>query len=246
MVQARHTPSPEREAIIEWTARMGAITAEALAYRHGMSVASVRRRLLAAERARLLSRSHPLRGAPALYTATRAGLHSCGLHGLDPCRVTASNALHSIVCADVAAALERCYPDHQVRGERELRRDERERGRALASAQLGGGGSGDPRLHRPDLVLWPEPPEKGLPVAVEVELTIKAPRRLLGICLAWARCRSVAGVLYLVSPKVEHAAGRAIEAADASERIALVPLDALPGPRSTAIAQAERTVPGDA
>ena len=137
MPTASQTPPPEREAIIRWTARMGAITAQALAYRHGISVASARGRLAGAERARLLSRRRPLTGQPALYTVTPAGLRACGLRGLDPCRVSASNALHSIVCAEVAAALERCYPDHEVLGERELRRDERERGHPVASAHLG-------------------------------------------------------------------------------------------------------------
>ncbi len=155
MVQATPSLPPGREAIITWTARMGAVTAEALAHRDGISVTSARARLLAAQRARLLSRQRPLTEEPALYTVTRAGLRACGLRGLDPGRVTASNALHSIVCAHVAAALERCYPDHRVLGERELRRDERDCGRPLVSAQLAIAAAGRPLLHRPDLVLWP-------------------------------------------------------------------------------------------
>jgi hypothetical protein len=228
MPTATHTPPPERDAIIRWTARMGAITAEALAYRHGISVASARARLLGGERAGLLARQCPLTDAPALYTITRAGLRACALRGLDPGRVSASNAQHSIVCAEVAAALERCYPDHEVLGERELRRDERESGHPLASACLPGPGADGPLLHRPDLVLRPARYGEELPVAVEVELTVKAPRRLAGICKAWARCRCVAGALYLVAPEVEHALGRAIDAAQAGEQIAVVPLDTLP------------------
>jgi hypothetical protein len=245
MVKASHTPPPERAAITRWTACMGAITAEALADRQGASVASARARLLAAERDRLLSRRRPLVGQPALYTVTRAGLRACGLRGLEPARVSASNALHSIACAEVAAALERCYPDHRVLGERELRRDERECGAPLASARLGVAPAGGPLLHRPDLVLWPRGSDDGLPVAVEVELTIKGQRRLADICLAWARCRYVAGVLYLAPPEVEPALMRAIEMANAGERIALVPLDALPSRGRAARAPAERTVPGD-
>ena len=135
-------------------------------------------RLLAAERERLLERHRPLTGRPALYTATRAGLRAAGVRGLDPCRVSASNALHLIECARVAAALERCYPDHRVQGERELRSEERERGGALAGARsaVGTRRRAAPPLHRPDLVLWPSGPDGGLPVAVEVELTVKAPR----------------------------------------------------------------------
>ena len=64
-------------------------------------------------------------------------------------------------------------------------------------------------------------------MAVEVELTVKAPRRLAAICRAWARSRGVAGVLYLVSPEVRRPLQRAIENAEAGERISLVGLEAL-------------------
>jgi hypothetical protein len=246
MQRARRTPSPERVAILQWTARMGAVTAEALADRQGRTVASARARLQGAERDRLLRCRRPLVGQPALYTVTRAGLRASGLQGLDPCRVNPSNALHMIVCARVAAALERCYPDHRVLGERELRRAERQRGARLASACLGRRPDGSPLLHRPDLVLWPAGADGALPVAVEVELTTKAPRRLADICQAWARCRCVAGVLYLATPEVERALERALETAQARERIAVVPLDALPRSANAARTPTARTVPVDA
>ena len=246
-------PLPEQVAIMQWTVRMGAVTAEALADREGVSVASARARLGVLEKAGWLSRRRPLSKQPALYTATRAGMRASGLRGLDPCRVSATNAHHLIVCARVAAALERCYSDHRVLGERELRRDERERGVQLASARLGIGSDGGPALHRPDLVLWPEGSgdgDGGLPVAVEVELTIKAPRRLAGICLAWARCRCVAGVLYIAPPEVQRALHRAIGQAQAGERIVVLGLDALPCPREVQDgafqAAPENTVPSGA
>jgi hypothetical protein len=62
---------------------------------------------------------------------------------------------------------------------------------------------------------------------VEVELAVKAPRRLAAICRAWARCREVAGVLYLAAPAAERALTRAIVDGDASPRVLVVPLDAL-------------------
>jgi hypothetical protein len=229
-------PTPERKAIMQWTACMGAITDEALADRLDVTVNSARGQLQVLQRAGWLSRKRPLAEQPALHTATRSGLRVAALQGLDPCRVSASNANHLIVCAWVAAALERCYPDHAVLGERELRRDERERGVPLASARLGIAPDGGPLLHRPDLVLWPEGSEDegGLPVAVEVELTVKAPRRLADICRAWARCRCVAGVLYLAPPEVRRALDRAIDQAQAGERIAVVGLDAVPRPEGVA------------
>lgn len=242
MVRAEQTSSPECLATVEWTARMGAVTAEALAERMGTTVGVARARLLAAARKRLVLYRRPLTGQPALYTVTAAGARTCGVQGLDPCRVTASNARHLIECARVAATLERCYPDHRVDGERELRRDEREHGRELASARIGAGASGAPLLHRPDLILWPLSAESGLPVAVEVELTVKAPRRLADICRAWARCRCVSGVLYLASPQVEPVLARAIERAHAGDRVAVVPLAALASGEEAN----QRTVAGDA
>jgi hypothetical protein len=248
MVRETQAPSPERVAIMQWIARIGAVTAEALAEREGTTVASARARLRAAATDRLLVRRRLLAGQPALYAITRAGLRASGMPGLDPCRVSASNAMHLIACAGVAAALERRYPDHEVLGERELRRDERESGTPLASACLGIGPDGAPQLHAPDLVLWPHGPGDELPVAVEVELTIKAPRRLAEICRAWGRCRRVAGTLYLAAPAVAGALGRAIDRAHAGERIVVVPLDGLSRSREVTATPmpVKRSVPSDA
>jgi hypothetical protein len=76
--------------------------------------------------------------------------------------------------------------------------------------------------------LWPNGPDDRLPVAVEVELSVKSPRRLANICRAWARCRCVAGTLYLAPPEVGRAVERAVEEARASERVVVIGLDALP------------------
>jgi hypothetical protein len=237
-------PSHKRKAIVHWTAGMGAVTAEAVSVHLGVSAASARGRLRAAEGERLLKRCRPLTGHPALYTVTRTGLRKAEARGIEPCTVSAANALHLIECARVAAALERCYPDHRVQGERELRCEERERQCALASADVGIGLRGERGLrHHPDLVLWPLDGAAGPPVAVEVELTVKAPERLAAICRAWARARCVAGVLYLAPPEVERAVLRAIDRAQAHERVVVVPLDALP---EHCGAPSERTVPSGA
>jgi hypothetical protein len=219
--------SPEKLAMLRWAVGLGAITAEALAHHEQRTLASARGRLRAAERAGLLARRQLLADAPALYAVTRAGVSASGVRGLEPCRVSVANAPHTIACAWVAAALERAYPDHRVMGERELRREEREHGASLASARVGDGPAGTPLLHRPDLVLWPEDPNERMPVAVEVELTVKAPRRLQEICRAWARCHCVAGTLYLASAEVHRPLTRAIDAANAGERIVLVALESL-------------------
>ncbi len=229
MSKSKNPPTEEQIELLRWTASLGAVTAEALALRLGLSVASARARLSVARRAGLLARERPLTDCPALFGATRAGLRACGARGIDPCRIAAGNARHLSVCAAVAAALERCYPDRRLTGEHELRRDERDAGGPLASAQIGWMHARGSGRHRPDLVLWPSVGAGELPVAVEVELTVKAPRRLLDICHAWARCPSVAGVLYFAPANVERALSRAVERARASERVLVLPLDCLPG-----------------
>jgi hypothetical protein len=227
MVRTKTAPSPERLEILRWTARLGAVTADAVAQHGGWTPASARARLQAAECAGLLRSQRLLANAPVLYTVTRAGLRVSGLRGFEPSRVSVANAPHTIECARVAAALERCYPDHSVMGERELRLHERDCGKPLASATLGRDPRGAPLLHRPDLVLWQHGTGERQPVAVEVELTIKASLRLLEICRAWARCRCVTGTLYLAATDVQRPLQRALDRTQAGERIALVGLDAL-------------------
>ena len=146
-------------------------------------------------------------GHPDLYTATIAGRRLARKHahaggyrypeGLRTARVTIREARHMIACASVAAALERRYDDHRVIGERELHRDERKARRRLASVDIRRNSrSGS---HFPDLVVWPpgepgEPPP--LPIAVEVELTLKSTQELTAILLAWADCRYIEAAVY--------------------------------------------------
>jgi hypothetical protein len=82
-------------------------------------------------------------------------------------------------------------------------------------------------LDRPDLVLWMSASASGLPVAVEVELTVKGSARLRAICSAWARAHRVAGVLYLVSPEAAGPVAAAMEGLNAAGRVSLLPIDAL-------------------
>lgn len=220
----------ERLDLLRWTGSLGAVTAEALSVRQGISLRSAHGRLSAACRRGLLERTCVLHGRPALFTLTAAGVRAAALGKTARCEASASNASHLIACALAAAALERCYPGHRAIGERELRSAERACGHPLASARLEGADAGRSGLHRPDLVLVAPDGQRSLPVAVEVELTVKAPPRLRRICRAWARCPRVAGVLYLVADRVEPAMLRAVDAAAAQERIAVVRLDALSDP----------------
>jgi hypothetical protein len=217
--------SAERLELLRWTAETGAVTSASLALRWRASIASAQAMLTAAARAKQLARHKPLAESPALYTITRLGLRAAELEGIEPRRVSPASARHMIACARVAAALERRYPDQLVIGEQELRRRERAAGVPLASVVLRRVGEHRPLMHRPDLVLLSRSGPARRPVAVEVELTIKAPRRLAEICRAWTRSRHLDGVLYLAPPAVERALDRAIGAARAGEFVVVVPLD---------------------
>src|ERR1035438_4893242 len=115
-----------RAEMVEWVARIGAVTGDALAERDHCTVQAARGRLQGAGQAGLLSSSRPLRSRPAIYTATAAGLRATDLEHLEPGRVTAANAAHAIACAEVAVKLEHAYPEYRVMGERWLRREESE------------------------------------------------------------------------------------------------------------------------
>jgi hypothetical protein len=221
------TAPTARIELLRWTAGLGAVTSEALARRHRVSVGSARATLGAAVRAGQLRRHRPLTDGPALYTITRSGVRAAGLAGIEPCRVSPTSARHMTTCAFVAACLERRYPGRTLVGECELRKREREAGAPLAGAVLRHGGAHRALVHRPDLVLLAHAGSRERPVAVEVELTVKAPRRLAEICRAWARSRHVDGVLYIAPPAVERALIRAIDVAQASVRVVVVPLDSL-------------------
>ena len=112
--------------------------------------------------------------------------------------------------------------DLLVIGEAELRREERSAGSLLASAAPSARALA---THRPDLALLRDGGRAA--IAVEVELTVKSPRRLAAICLAWARARHLAGVLYLAPEGVRPALGRAIDESRSGGRIAVVALETL-------------------
>ncbi|GAC1435818.1 MAG: hypothetical protein NVSMB51_05940 [Solirubrobacteraceae bacterium] len=197
--------SVENGELLIWASRLGAVSAADVGLRFGISECAARGRLGALAAAGLLSHSRLLHRRPALWLATRAGLRAAGLSGLEPCRVSAAGFEHALACSALAARLE--LAGSEVCGERELRLREREAGHALASAELGFGPDGERALHRPDLVVWRGPRA----LAIELELTVKAPLRLRRIVRGWARSRRVDGVLYLCTPAPARAVRRAIE-----------------------------------
>jgi len=214
-------PPPER--LLEWVGRVGAVSAADVQLRFAIAPRAARARLAALGRAGLIAERRLLHDVPPLYVATRTGLRHAGLSALGTCRVSAGGFQHWRACARVAVFLERRHPG-RISSDRELRAIEREAGCRVASARLGVLDSGEAGSHHPDLVVWPGHPG-GRPVAVEVELTTKAPRRLEEICRAWTRAREVGAVVYYAPPPVEQALVRVVRALQAEDTVWIVPLE---------------------
>ncbi|HKT83065.1 MAG TPA: hypothetical protein VJQ84_04430, partial [Solirubrobacterales bacterium] len=146
--------------------------------------------------------------------ATREGLRWAGL-GYPVAKLSPSLIRHGLRCTSTAQEL-RCEFPEGVHTERDLIWAERQAGKPLASAKLGTRPDGGPRLHRPDLVVITE---AGV-IAVEVELTPKAPRRLEGIVRGWRRSPWVEEVRYYCEPgATRRAVERAILATRSQERV---------------------------
>lgn len=205
-------------AMLEWLAGIGAAALDELADVAGLQRVAAATRLRGLEQQTFVAQRRLLHGRPALYLITRAGLRAVGRADLGPAHVSESGFAHALECARVARSLEHSLVGRfTVHSERELRAWERASGRPVASAELGFSAAAACDLHRPDLVCCSVPgATPGLPVAVEVELTVKAPARLRAIVRGWARCRRVAGVVYFATPPV----ARALERAVAEERAA--------------------------
>jgi hypothetical protein len=208
-------------AVVAWVAVIGAVSAQDVMARFSIGRTVGYRRLARLVDYGLLARSRLVYGQPALYTATRDGLAWAGLPQLDPARVGVSTTRHWALCARLAVQLER-HERCEVWGELRLRAAEAEADRPVASAQLGSLPDGRPRLRRPDLVLFPD---AALPIAVEVELSVKAARRLEAICRAWARCRIVSEVRYYAPPHVARAVSRAVSVVHAHDAIRILNLE---------------------
>jgi hypothetical protein len=163
----------------------------------------------------LLERFDLLRSEPRLLRATRSGLRYAGL-GLPVAVVPAGSAEHWLRCVSIAELLGDEFDHSQVLTERELILAEQIEGRAIASAKLGELPDGSPQLHRPDLAVL----SGERPIAIEVELTPKAPRRLEGLIRAWRRASWVIEVRYYCAPgPTRRAVERAVKELRASERV---------------------------
>jgi hypothetical protein len=169
------------------------------------------RRIAACVEIGLLERLALLREEPTVLRATRDGLNYAGL-GLPVAAVTPGLVGHDLRCVDVALLVGRRFGHERVLTEREFTWREQSEGQEIASIDLagaGGRGRGLPRKHRADLAVLTETGT----IAIEVELTAKAPTRLEGLLRAWRRAQVeqvVSEVHYLCAPgKTRRAVERA-------------------------------------
>jgi hypothetical protein len=220
----------ERDAaIVGWIARLGAAGAEHVMGRFEMGRSWAYARLSRLVLDGLVEARTMLYRQPGLYVATAEGLRWQGLERLGVYRVGPGGFEHARRLATVAVALHQGLRGWELWSERELRLAESERGELVASARVGELPGGRPALHRPDLAaIAPD----GRVVAVEVELSVKAPRRLAAICRSYARARHLERVYYLASPPAARAVARAVTETRAQDRITVLSLgetDALIG-----------------
>jgi hypothetical protein len=142
--------------------------------------------------------------------ATRLGLRCSGL-GLSPVSASLVSLPHRLCCVSVALLLAEEFGGKEVLSERELILRERVEESFVCSALLPGR-----RRHRPDLAVLTD---EGV-IAIEVELTPKAPRRLETIIAGWRDARCVTEVRYYCEAGVaRRAVERAIERVGAADRV---------------------------
>ncbi|HEX4034278.1 MAG TPA: hypothetical protein VHX66_07535 [Solirubrobacteraceae bacterium] len=202
-------------AVLAWLSSIGAAPAADIAAACGASPRSAAARLRALEAGRLSRSVRLLHGEPSLHTLTRRGLRAAGCSEYEPTRISAANFAHFLAVSAVATALR--TGGRTVGGEKELRALERAGGAPLASAAVGVGEDGSPAWHRPDLVCW----DGDLPTAIEVELTVKAPKRLRAIVRGWARSRLISSVVYYATPAASRAVASAVASESAHRRVAI-------------------------
>jgi hypothetical protein len=184
----------------------------------GVGRTAAYRRVAACIEADLLERVDLLRGVPSLIRATAPGLRYAGL-GLGVAKVSPGSVDHWLRCASTAILLSAEFGADAILSERQLRQLEEVEGRPIFSAKVGELPSGGPRLHRPDLAVV----TSGRPLAIEVELTPKAPRRLEALIRAWRRAEWVGEVRYYCeSGLTRRAVERAVAKTHAERRISIL------------------------
>ena len=206
--------------LVRYVGRHGVVAMRHVMAALGVGRTAAYRRVAACVEAGLLERLEIVRLEPCLLRTTRDGLRFAGL-GLKVAAVSPGAVDHLLRCATTAQLAGEHYGHDRVLSERELILAEQIEGRPIASAEVGEGRYGAPRLHRPDIAILTD---EGT-IAIEVELTPKSPRRLQGILRAWrfaiAR-RRLAEVHYHCAPgQTRRAVERAAASVKAGQWIAI-------------------------
>lgn len=181
--------------LVRYVGRHGIVSIAHVREAIGVGRTAAYRRVAACIDAGILERFKVVRSEPSLIRATREGLEYAGL-GLPVAQVSAGTIRHQLRCVSTAQVLARRYGEGHVLTERELAFEELTQRRPLASAVVGELPGGNLRFHRPDLAVLTE---KGV-IAIEVELSPKAPRRLEALMQAWRRAIWVTEVHYFCQP----------------------------------------------
>jgi hypothetical protein len=208
-------------AIVGMVGRLGAAGAGHVMGWFGMGRTAAYARLSGLVGDELLERRSLLYCQPGLYVATAEGLRWRGLERLGVYRVGPGAFEHAREVATAAVGLHRGLPCWKTLSEREIRAQERDSGELIASVSAGELPDGRAALHRPDLAVVSS---AGRLVAVEVELSVKAPRRLEAICRGYARARHIGHAYYLARPPAANAVARAVAETRATDRITVMGL----------------------
>ena len=201
--------------LVEWIGRLGAVEVRQVGERFGVGRSVAYGLVARLIEAGLLERLALLQGEPALIRATADGLSFAGL-GLRVAQVRLGELRHWTAVADVVLWAERAYGPENVITERELRFAEQLEGKPIASSVIGELPDARHILHRPDLVVA----NGERPIAIEVELTPKAPARLMAIVKAWRRARHVERVIYFcLAGPTQRALEAAVRATHAGARV---------------------------
>jgi hypothetical protein len=196
--------------IVRWIGRTRFAQANQVAARFTMDERNAYRRLRGLVSHGLLTHRRVFHAMPGIYTATRFGLATAEVR-LPAARPDIRTYFHDLAAVDAHIELEHEFGPAIVRTERELRsHDAREPHRPRYSIRLSTGAR--PGLHFPDLAV--ELPG-GKPLAIEVELTAKAPKRLDSIVRAYVLARHLHSVRYYAPPAVIAGVQRAVERARA-------------------------------
>lgn len=211
--------SRDRE-LVGYVGRQGIVGVGQVMARMEVGRSVTYRRIAACVDRGLLERVRLLRDEPTVIRATREGLDYAGL-GLPVASVTPGLVRHHLACADMAIHAGRLHGEDRVLTEREFTWRERIEERPIASVVVGSGRGRSPRRHRADLAITTD---EGV-IAVEVELTAKAPRRLEDLIRAWRHAAAegvVREVHYLCAPgTTRRAVERAVTKTDAGEVVAI-------------------------